>query len=304
MRRIARSLLASTFVFSMVALPMLGGCVVVMGGCDWQSANAKSEKNLSVAHVAGAGLDVQTENGKVVVRRGGTSEVAIQATVRATTQERADGAKVTAGRSTGADASGANALVVRVDWPEGKREPSEGCSFEITIPETAWVRLNSSNGGITIENLGGTADLKTSNSSIEVKGHQGDVKASTSNGSVRASNVGGSLEANTSNSSMTIADVGGFVKATTSNGTVNISLASNSKGPIHVKTSNGSVNLDLPSGYAGKIDLRTSNGSIKQSGFPNAKYNYAKGHGELQLGEGSEESTVQTSNGSIKVNAR
>lgn len=304
MRWIARSLLASTLVFSMLALPTLGGCVVVMGGCDWESAKYKSEKALSVSHVAGTGLDVQTENGKVVVRRGGTGEVAIKATVRAMTQERADGAKVTAGRSAGADASGANALVVRVDWPEGKREPSEGCTFEITIPEAAWVRLNSSNGGITIENLGGTADLKTSNSSIEVKGHQGDVKASTSNASVRASDIGGSLEAQTSNSSMTITDVDGFVKATTSNGTVNLSLSRLSKGPIHVKTSNGSVNLDLPTGYVGKLDLHTSNGSIKHSGFPNAQYDYAKGHGVLQLGGGGEESTVNTSNGSIKVNAR
>lgn len=304
MRRIARSLVASTLVFSMLALPMLGGCVVVMGGCDWQQAKVTRAVNVGVPHVASTGLDVQTENGKVTVRRGGGAEVGVAATIRAMTQERAEAVRITAGRSAGADASGANALVVRVEWPEGKREPSEGCSFEIIIPETAWVRVNSSNGGITIENLGGTADLKTSNASIEVKDHAGDVKVATSNGSVRASTVGGSLEAQTSNSSMTIGDVDGFVKATTSNGAVNVSLSGGSKGPVHVKSSNGSVNLDLPTGYVGKLDLHTSNGSIKHHGFANAKFNHAKGHGVLELGAGGEESTVQTSNGSIKVNAR
>lgn len=304
MRRIARSIVASTFLVSIVSLPLLAGCVVSMGGCDWQSAKYTREQVTRVPHVAGGGLDVQTENGKVTIRRGGTDEVTIKATIRATTQERAEAAKVNAGRSAGADASGVDALVVRMDWPESKREPSEGASFEITIPQTAWVRVSTLNGGVTIENLQGTAELKTSNSGIQVNGHQGDVKANTSNGSVRASNVAGSLAAETSNSSVTISDVDGFVRAKTSNGTINLSLAPNSTGPLQLKSSNGSVHLQVPRSFAGTMELKTSNGSIRHDGFSSASYSGSKTSGTLTFGSSGNASSVETSNGSITISPR
>lgn len=302
MRRIV-TMLQLVVVFVLVGMP-LAGCVVGMGGCDWQSARYAREMQVSVAHVAGTGLDLQTENGKVSVVRGSGSEVMIKATVHASTQERADGARVTAERSAGADASGEKALVVRVDWPGGKREPSEGCSMEVSVPETAWVRVKSSNGGITIENLGGTADLKTSNSAIQVNGHKGDVTAVTSNGGVRASNVAGSLRAETSNSSMTIADVGGFVHASTSNGGITASLGGESKGPVRLKASNGSISVLVPTSFGGTMELKTSNGTIRHEGLGSTVYSGSHTSGTLKFGGSGEASTVETSNGSITVKGR
>src|SRR5262245_11426818 len=119
---LVRPLIASSFVLGAISLPMLGGCVVVMGGCDWDGATVERIHTTSVPHVAGAGLDVEGDNGKIVVRRGGTSEVAIKATIRAKTQERADAVRIEAGRSSaGSGRSAENALVVRAKWPEDKR---------------------------------------------------------------------------------------------------------------------------------------------------------------------------------------
>ncbi len=304
MRRLAPSLLASTFLGSALALPMLTGCVVSMSGCNWQSANFTKEHLLAVPHIPATGLDVQTENGKITVRRGGSTEVSIKAVVRATSQARADAVLISAGRSAGADPSGANALVVRPEWPDLKREASEGCSFEITIPETAWVRLHSSNGGLSIDNLAGTADLKTSNASIQITSHQGDVKADTSNASIRASTIAGSLSADTSNASLDLSDIEGFVRAKTSNASVSLALAPTSKGPVHVKSSNGSLSLALPSNFAGTLDLKTSNGRIRHEGFPATTYAGSKASGTLTFPTPGEASTAHTSNASITISPR
>jgi hypothetical protein len=304
MRRLVPSLFASTFLCSALALPMLAGCVVSMGGCNWQSANYTKEHLLAVPHIPATGLDVQTENGKITVRRGGSSEVSIKAIIRATSQARADAALITAGRSAGADASGANALVVRPEWPDQRREASEGCSFEITIPETAWVRLNSSNGGLSIENLAGTADLITSNASIQIASHQGDVKADTSNASIRAAKIAGSLSADTSNASLDIDDVEGFVRAKTSNASVSIALAPSSKGPVDVKSSNGSLTLRLPTTFPGTLELKTSNGRIRHEGFSAVTYSGSKTSGTLTFPAPGEASTAHTSNASITISPR
>lgn len=303
LHRFVRPFAASSFALCALGAPMLGGCVVVMGGCDWTPAKFERTQTLNVAHVAGTGLDVQTENGRITVRKGGTSDVSIVAKIRASSQERADATVVSAVRSASSGGAGDNALVARVNWPNGERQSNEGCSFEITIPEAAWVRLVSSNGGIHVNALSGTAELTTSNARIEIEDHAGDLKAKTSNGGVHAKRITGAVTADTSNASVHLEDVGGFVKVNTSNGSIDAALSRESKGPAILKTSNASITLAVGPSFGGSLRASTSNGRIRNE-VSGATYDGTKKSGTVTFATSGEESSASTSNGGITIKSR
>lgn len=235
-------------------------CVTAsLAGCGvFTPARFEAEKALSVPHVADSPIDVETANGSITVTKADRKDVQIEATVRATTQERADAVKVTAERD-------GDSLRVRVTWPDGAREPNEGCNITIAVPDARGVALRSSNGRLTVAGLGGPADLRTSNGRINVKGHAGRVTAESSNGRIT---------------------VGGRVT-----------------GPVELTTSNGAVELELGSEFRGKLSLRTSNGSVKVSDLGEATLERSgRSRAVINFGDGPD-SRVKTSNGSIRVSA-
>ena len=95
--------------FSMLALAGL-----LMAGCDLMPVHTATKKAI-VAHVSDTSLHVQTANGSVKVTRADREDVQIEARIRARTLERLDATKVVAERDDNGQ------LIVRVDWPQGKR---------------------------------------------------------------------------------------------------------------------------------------------------------------------------------------
>lgn len=229
-------------------------------------------------HRPGAALDVATRNGRIQVRRSDVDAVVITARLRARTQERLDATRIIAEH----DESGA--LAIRVLWPDGRRFGNEGCSFEIETPGADGVRLDASNGSLSVTGLSGRAWLDTSNGSITVRDHDGPVIADTSNGAVRVTNATGPVEIDTSN------------------GGVSVALAPGATGPVRVDTSNGGVRLTLPESFTGELVLDTSNGRVSFESAPSLRaVSAGRRHARLVLGDGGEASVVTTSNGSIGV---
>ncbi|MCG3121916.1 MAG: hypothetical protein GIKADHBN_00289 [Phycisphaerales bacterium] len=254
------------------AATLLGGCV----GLGWEPANFKATRTLNVAHVAGKAVDVETGNGAISVVRGSTSEVTIVANLKATTQERLDATVVSADR----DPDGT--LVVRVLWPE-QRKGSEGCSFEITVPDAVGVRVDTSNGGVTLAGLAGEAVLETSNGAIKVRDHNGSVHADTSNGAIE------------------LVEVGGPVFADTSNGAVTVVLRMDAAGPVNVSSSNGAIDVTLSPEFGGTLDADTSNGSVSFSSLPgSARASTSKGRARIEFARSAAASTTDVENGSAQ----
>lgn len=263
---------------------------LITAGCDGP-AMFRDTRTAQVAHVASSPVKVVTENGSVDIAREDTAEVRITAHVRAQSQERLEATSISVVRTE------AGQLNVGVDWPGGLRRGSEGCDFEIRLPDAVGIEIDSSNGRITLAGLSGRAELTTSNGDIDIRGHDGPVRAHTSNGGVDVEKVNGDLVARSTNGSLKLKGVAGKADATTSNGNIDIELEGGSPGPVFADTSNGSVTVEAGPAFAGRVLMRTSNGEIKVTGAQATGSKHSK---SAVVGTGGVESVLKTSNGGIR----
>jgi DUF4097 and DUF4098 domain-containing protein YvlB len=250
----------------------------------------------TAAHAAQSAIRVETANGAVTVAQANRDDVEVVASLRAASEERLAATEVVAERL--ADGT----LSVYVRWPGGHRKSRESCSLEIAVPEAVGVALHSANGSLTIEGLGGKAELTTSNGPIEVRRHGGSVTATTSNGSICAADVAGTLEVESSNGNITISGAADRVSARTSNGRMDLALTDEGVGPIHARTSNGEVVLHLGSAFAGELVAETTNGAIRIDDLPGVQVTkHDKSSAVLLFGSAVPQSTIRTSNGSVSI---
>lgn len=241
-------------------------------------AKFKETRASAVEHVAGKALVVETVNGSIEVRAQERADVEIVSHLKATTEERLKAVTIVTSRSADGTRN------VNAEWPDGKRIGSESCAFEILIPDVDGLTLRSSNGKQQAQGFTGTANLRTSNGSIELINHKGAMELKSSHGTVEAR------------------DVHGPVKANTSNGPIKVRLTSDSEAPVELVTSNGGITLNVGPAFAGKLDISTSNGGIDTSGLQNARLLTSERRNvKLQIGESMTQSRIKTSNGSINV---
>lgn len=257
----------------LIGLAGVGGC-----GYGGLAPTVEETRFIETDYLDSMGLDVQSRNGAVTVRRADGDTVRITARLKARSKERLDATRLIAEH----DAAGT--LVIRVAWADGRPLSNEGCSFEIETPGAYGVRLDSGNGALSIAGLEGEARLDTSNGAITVTDHVGPVFADTSNGRVTLRNVAGPVEVDTSN------------------GSVTVELAEHTEGPVRIDTSNGGVRLAVSPAFRGELVLDTSNGGISFDTPMNVKRMSARrNHAVLRFGEGGPTSVVSTSNGRITV---
>lgn len=277
-------------VAAVVGLGALASC-----GTWVQKARFSETRRLEVDHVAGSGLDVQSRNGGVAVRVADVETVHIDATIRALTAERLEATEVLASRDEG------GTLLLRVAWPEGQRQPNEGVSFDIRVPDASGVTIDTGNGPIVLEGTAGAASLHTSNGRIEVAGHDGPLMARSSNGRLTLSAITGEIDVETSNGRIEIEGARGPVGARTSNGRISLGFDERGVGPLRLRTSNGSVVVRLPRGFAGTLRAQTSNGGVHLDGLDaGALVSSGRGHAVLGFGDG-EDSEIRTSNGGVTI---
>jgi hypothetical protein len=116
---------------------------------------------------------------------------------------------------------------------ETKAPTGEGRKFEITyhvlVPASVNVRVQNSNGAITLATLKGTVKAESDNGTIVGRQLTGAVAANTTNGSVR-------LELG--------AVAAGGVRAETVNGAVDVTLPSDAKADIQATCVNGRIGLE------------------------------------------------------------
>jgi len=281
-----------------VAASLLFG---VMAGCESSSqARFARTDHLSVPHMAMSALDVATANGAISVEQGPGDVVSIEATIRATTQERLDGTRVVALREPD------ETLRVRVEWADGIRLGSEGCSLSITMPDAGQIDLESKNGRLAVEGVGTDVRLSTSNGRVHVADIGGAVHARTSNGRITLARIPGAVDVATSNGRLEFVDVAGPIRGHSSNGGVQVRLAVDNRGPLDITTSNGSVSIEVGEQFDGLLRVETSNGRLNVAGLQGAALTeLGKNTATLRFGDdASIVSRVHTKNGSITLTQR
>lgn len=128
--------------------------------------------------------------------------------------------------------------------------------FEIEVPSTFSLDLETAGGSIAVADVRGDTRLKTSGGSLRLTNVGGEVVARTSGGSIEAEALGGRADLHTSGGSIRLTDVGGMVDARTSGGSITIEDV---RGDVVAHTSGGSIRLDA---IYGTVDAETSGGSI------------------------------------------
>ncbi len=269
-----------------------GGCIVI----DSSHASSSGKKSASVvmnaAAAEGARLEVRSTNGRIEVRRDPTlDKVEVEAEIRCAgeTQEEAD-ERVKAAKLVAAnDADGI--VRVRVEFPPMRsgreRHPSDGARISVRAARAGALDLETSNGAIQVEGMGGVLHAETGNGAIVVDGHDGPVRLSTSNGAIHATRVGLPAELDTSN------------------GRIEAEFVAGAKGAVTASTSNGAVRIVLPADWSGTVTARTSNGSVAMEGGSRATATRVeRGSGTMTVGPAAEAAAraeVVTSNGAVRV---
>jgi DUF4097 and DUF4098 domain-containing protein YvlB len=178
---------------------------------------------------AGGAITVDgKQNGGILIRGWERNDLLVRAKIetRAPTQAEADALAPQVRVET-------VGLNIHAEGPEGRDDYQWYVSYEIFVPRRSDLSLTAHNGGISINEVSGKINFKTTNGGVSL--HR----------------------------------VGGAVQGSTTNGGLHIELAGASwQGEmLNVTTTNGGVNLILPDNYSAHVETRTTNGNV-QSDFP------------------------------------
>ena len=235
--------------------------VLVLAGCDiddFDSSQRFTEDfHHSYALKPGGALSVETFNGSVEILGWDKDQVEINGTKYAPRQELLAALKVEV------DAA-ADSVRIRTVRPSGERRGNMGAKFRIQVPrKTRLERVDSSNGGIRIDNIDGPARLRTSNGGLRLFRFNGDVEGYTSNGPVELTNFSGGATVETSNGPVNASGVSGRLDVTTSNSGIEASVDQLDPGrPVRLRTSNGPVRLKVASLNGNDVIAQTSNAPL------------------------------------------
>lgn len=208
----------------------------------------------------GGTLTLDTDRGKLEVRSWSRDEVSI--TIEVESRSGYSDEELLDMMDISMEAHGDD-VEVEVDIPNIRgglfslfRNTGMNVTFEIVVPESYNLDLETSGGSITIDEIEGDVLCRTSGGSIKMNEIDGTVEARTSGGSVTLSRATGEANLQTSGGSITIGETGGAVTAKTSGGSIKIDRAG---GQVHARTSGGSISVNE---VAGAIDASTSGGSV------------------------------------------
>ena len=260
----------------------------------------------SAGHVATSPLDVRTRNGALdIAADASVTEVSIEASVRCGGQTQAEADERLAATTLEVLRGDGNVLVIQPIFPQPRRS-ADAASFVVRLPDAQGIKLDTSNGAITVSGLGGSLVAATSNGRIEVRDHTGSARLDSSNGAIVVERHAGSLVVDTSNGAIRLTDIAGSVEADTSNGGIVVSMADGQTGPVHLDSSNGGIRLEVGPAYTGEVVMSTSNGSVNvDDAAGRISYtNIRRGSGTVRFQAQGPRSVIETSNSSVRLVVR
>jgi hypothetical protein len=121
------------------------------------------------------------------------------------------------------------------------------------------VRIETSAGGISVNNISGRAMVETSGGGIILDGVGGSINASTAGGGISISNANSDAKLETQGGGITLKNVRGRITASTAGGGIDLADADND---VRLETAGGCISLK---NVKGKIVANTAGGSIDVS---------------------------------------
>ena len=177
-----------------------------------------------------------------------------------------------------------------------------GGSVSVRSVEGA-VSVDTSGGSILAEKIRGNARLDTAGGSIRVEGLEGSVLADTSGGSIKITGVTGDIKADTSGGSISLDGIAGLVDADTSGGSISATFVKGNARGGRLETSGGSIRVVLDSAVDLRIDAEASGGGVASDIELATTVTKSRSHLSGALGKGGAMLHVETSGGSISLQA-
>jgi DUF4097 and DUF4098 domain-containing protein YvlB len=139
---------------------------------------------------------------------------------------------------------------VDVEGPRNDDDEQWSASLITMVPRRTDLRVQTSNGPVTVEQVSGDMILRTSNGPMALRELGGSVNARTTNGPLSISLIGTKWD-------------GSGLEARTTNGPLTISVPENYNARLEAGTTNGPVSLGFPITVVGRItrDISTDLGS-------------------------------------------
>jgi Putative adhesin len=247
-----------------LAALVAGGCDLAMSGFHEEASDTWTR---SYPLSAGGRVAIANTNGFIEVSTGSTETVEVKA-VRVARAGSPEGAKDLLAKATIREEVSADAVSLTTERPgSGWGRGGVEVRYTVTVPATARVNLQTTNGRIGI------------------------------------ANVSSGVEAETTNGEISGRSLAGAVKASTTNGTVDLELASLS-GDVGVETTNGSVTVRLPTDAKATISTRWTNGGVDFSGLSIEMVDKGRRHFDGRLNGGGARVEIETTNGSITLGRR
>ncbi len=141
--------------------------------------------------------------------------------------------------------------------------------WNIEVPSSYSVDLDTSGGGIYVSDLKGNVLADTSGGGIDLGNIDGEVKADTSGGSIKLKSATGTASLDTSGGGIHVGTAKAHLNANTSGGSIQVNHAENT---VKADTSGGGIEVSFFGPIQGDCDLDTSGGGITVKVDANAAF--------------------------------
>jgi DUF4097 and DUF4098 domain-containing protein YvlB len=210
-------------------------------------------------------LDIDAgRNGGIRVRGWDRGDVLVRSRIQASANTDAEARRLVAGVRV--DTGGGR---VRADGPDTTRDENWNVSFEINVPRTAMLTLNTNNGGISIDDFRGSAKFRATNGGLTLYNVGGDIRGETTNGGV----------------------------------TVDLSGDHWDGAGLDVETLNGGIRMTLPKGFSAQLEAGTTHGRVSVD-FPITVTGTIGRRLDTTLGSGGPRLRAVTTNGGVTIRQR
>jgi DUF4097 and DUF4098 domain-containing protein YvlB len=247
-------------------------------------------------------VDVNTSGGEITVVGGASSEAKVEVYV-------GGNGRGSLGDSEIEERLKKYNLIIRMDGNtlvcEAKRKDKSqswnsknalSISFKIYVPTKVATNLNTSGGGINMENLNGDLKFRTSGGGLNLKDLRGNVIGSTSGGGINMVNCDDMVKVRTSGGGIDARDCDGEIDLSTSGGGIKLV---NLNGNVEATTSGGGISVE---DFSGDLNTSTSGGSIRMNGMNgNVKASTSGGRISASFERPGKYISLSTSAGNIDI---
>ncbi|MBP2335009.1 DUF4097 and DUF4098 domain-containing protein YvlB [Saccharothrix coeruleofusca] len=133
----------------------------------------------------------------------------------------------------------------------------------VHLDRTGPLRLDTSAGHLTVEEVGGDAEIATGGGKVRVGVVDGGAVVKNSNGGTEIGEITGVLRVRSANGDITVDRAGAEVEARTANGDIRVGEVA--RDVVVLNSGYGDLDVAVPEGVAAWLDLNTGHGRVRNS---------------------------------------